>query len=91
MLALRGVSQGYRPIQKAGDAEVSPINKTHQVQGKYYWDNSPVHPLTDSSLILGSPFNRTRMMMMMMMMMMIIGGGGVVFGNSETRLIVFEF
>jgi hypothetical protein len=86
MLALRGVSQAYKSIQKAGNTEVSPVNKTHQVQGKYYWDNSPVHPLTDSSLILGSPFNRTRMMMMMMII-----GGGVVFGDSETRLIVFDF
>jgi len=83
MLALRGVSQGYKSIQKAGNIEVSPVNKTHQVQGKYYWDNSPVHPLADSSLILGSPFNRTRMMMII--------GGGVVFGDSETRLIVFDF
>jgi hypothetical protein len=84
MLALRGVSQGYSPIQNAGNIEASPVNKTHQVQGKYYWNNSPVHPLTDSPLILGSPFNRTRMMM-------IIGGGGVLFGISETRLIVFAF
>jgi len=83
MLALRGVSQGYKSIQKAGNIEVSPVNKTHQVQGKYYWDNSPVHPLAYSSLILGSPFNRTRMMMII--------GGGVVFGDSETRLIVFDF